>query len=152
MSVQVLLVEDNPAQAHLTIEAFRDALVQCQISTVEDGEAALSFLKREPPYGDAPRPDLIVLDLNLPKLDGLRVLQKIKQDRELLDIPVTVLTVSSNPVDVRKAYRLQAAGYLVKPSNLDEYFMAVRRLKEIWLQLLTLPQPTAETDAAAAEA
>jgi CheY-like chemotaxis protein len=140
MKIEVLLVEDNPAQAHLTMEAFRDAIVHCDVSVVEDGEAALDFLRKQPPYEQAPRPDLILLDLNLPKIGGLDVLETVKSDPALQNIPVIVLTVSSSPKDVEAAYRHQAAGFVTKPLDLDEYFMEVRLLKELWFKIMKMPK------------
>jgi chemotaxis family two-component system response regulator Rcp1 len=138
--LEVLLIEDSPEAAQLTLEALRDALVPNHISVVADGEQALSFLQREPPYSDTPRPDLILLDLNLPKVDGRAVLARIKADESLMDIPVVVLTCSDNPADVEGAYRHQVAGYITKPSDLDEYFTAVRSLKQLWFKVMTLPR------------
>lgn len=148
MSVQVLLVEDNPAQANLTVEAFRDAIVRCDISVVEDGEAALHFLHHDPPNENAPRPDLILLDLNLPKIGGLAVLQIIKADIRLQEIPVIVLTVSSNPADLHSAYQHQAAGFVTKPLDLDDYFMEVRLLKELWFKVMKMPNAGDEPEVA----
>jgi two-component system, chemotaxis family, response regulator Rcp1 len=137
--IEVLLVEDNPAAAKLTLEALRDALIPNHIHVVTDGEAALRFLHREPPHPDAPRPNLILLDLNLPRVDGRAVLSTIKTDTGLMDIPVIVLTCSSSPQDVEDAYQHQAAGYITKPSDLDQYFSAVRMLKQLWFNVMTLP-------------
>ena len=137
--IEVLLVEDNPAAAKLTLEALRDALIPNHIHVVTDGEAALRFLRRDPPHPDAPRPDLILLDLNLPRVDGRAVLATIKADTDLLDIPVIVLTCSSNPRDVADAYQHHAAGYITKPCDLDQYFSAVRMLKQLWFNVMTLP-------------
>jgi CheY-like chemotaxis protein len=137
--IEVLLVEDSPAAAQLTLEALRDALVPNRIHVVADGEEALKFLRREPPHADAVRPNLILLDLNLPKVDGRAVLARIKADPSLMDIPVIVLTCSSNLQDVEDAYRHQVAGYITKPSDLDEYFTAIRMLKELWFRVMTFP-------------
>jgi chemotaxis family two-component system response regulator Rcp1 len=138
--LEVLLVEDSPEAAQLTLEALRDALVPNRISVATDGEQALGFLHRKPPYSDTPRPDLILLDLNLPKVDGRTVLATIKADENLMDIPVIVLTCSDNPADVEGAYQHQVAGYITKPSDLDEYFTAVRALKQLWFNVMTLPR------------
>jgi two-component system, chemotaxis family, response regulator Rcp1 len=137
--IEILLVEDNPAAAQLTLEALRDAQTPNRIHVVAEGEEALRFLRRAAPWSTAPRPHLILLDLNLPKLDGRAVLAMIKSDRSLMDIPVIVLTCSSNPQDVEDAYRNQAAGYITKPADLDEYFTAVRLLKQLWFNVMTLP-------------
>ncbi len=141
-AIQVLLAEDDPAAAQLTIEALRDPRVRPVVHVVADGEEALSFLHREPPYADAPRPDIILLDLNMPKIDGREVLARIKTDASLKSIPVIVLTSSSNPNDVEVAYRHQVAGYITKYSELDRYFTAIRSLKELWFNVITLPGRT----------
>ena len=139
VSIEVLLVEDSPGAAQLTREALRDALVPNHIHVVADGEEALRFLHQEPPYADTPKPDLILLDLNLPKVDGRTVLSTVKSDSSLMDIPVIVLTCSDNPRDIEHAYRHQAAGYITKPADLDDYFIAVRSLKELWFNVMALP-------------
>ena len=141
-AIQILLAEDDPAAAQLTIEALRDPRVRPVVHLVSDGEAALDFLHRQPPYADAPRPDIILLDLNMPKIDGREVLVRIKADATLDSIPVIVLTSSSNPTDVEAAYRLQVAGYITKYSELDRYFTAIRSLKELWFNVITLPGRT----------
>lgn len=138
--IEVLLVEDSREAAQLTLEALRDALVPNRIHVVIDGEAALKFIHQEPPFCDAPRPNLILLDLNLPKVDGRNVLATIKSDPSLMDIPVIVLTCSESPQDVEGAYQHQADGYITKPADLDEYFTAIRSLKQLWFKVMTLPQ------------
>lgn len=137
--IEILLVEDDPAAWRLTTEALRDPNIRYHIEVVEDGEEALKFLHRQAPYCDALRPDLILLDLNLPKIDGRKVLATIKADASLMDIPVVVLSCSNNPEDVEFAYRHQVAGYITKPADLDEYFTAVRSLKQLWFDVMTLP-------------
>jgi CheY-like chemotaxis protein len=142
-SIEILLVEDDPAAVHLTIEAFevlQDPKVPYHVLVVEDGEEALDFLRREPPHADAPRPDLILLDLNLPKIDGRAVLATIKADAKLMDIPVIVLSSSSNPADVEYAYRLQVAGYITKSADLAEFLTAIRALRQLWFTVMTLPK------------
>jgi two-component system, chemotaxis family, response regulator Rcp1 len=138
--IEILLVEDSPAAALLTTEALRDPRVSYHVQVVEDGEEALKFLHREAPYSAGARPDLILLDLNLPKVDGREVLATIKADASLMDIPVIVLTCSSNPADVEDAYRHQAAGYITKPAELDEFFIAIRSLIQVWFNVMTLPK------------
>jgi chemotaxis family two-component system response regulator Rcp1 len=138
--IEVLLVEDSPAAAQLTLEALRDALIPNRIHVVGDGEEALKFIHQEPPYSDAPRPNLILLDLNLPKVDGRNVLATIKSEPSLMDIPVIVLTCSENPEDVQGAYQHQVAGYITKSADLDEYFTAIRLLKQLWFKVMTLPK------------
>ena len=136
----MLLVEDDPAAARLTSEALRDALVPNAIHLVIDGEAALDFLTRNPPFEDAPRPDLVLLDLNLPKIDGRELLAQIKSDPALTDIPVVVLTSSDNPKDVQDVYRLHGSCFITKPSELDEYFSSIRLLKELWFKVARFPE------------
>ena len=138
--IEILLVEDNPATAQLTIEALRDPKVSYHVDVVEDGEEALHFLHREAAYLAAPRPDLIFLDLGLPKIDGRKVLATIKADESLRDIPVIVLSCSSNPTDVEEGYRNQIAGYVTKPAGLDEYFTAIRSVTQLWFNVMTLPK------------
>jgi chemotaxis family two-component system response regulator Rcp1 len=142
--IEILLVEDSPEAAHLTIEALRDPKVNYHVQVVEDGEEALHFLHREEPHLSAPRPDLIFLDLNLPKIDGRKVLATIKAEENLMDIPVIVLTCSSNPADVEDAYRHQVAAYITKPAGLDEYFAAIRSLTQLWFNRITLPKTARE--------
>jgi CheY-like chemotaxis protein len=138
--IEILLVEDSPAAALLTTEALRDPRVSYHVQVVEDGEEALKFLRREAPYSAKARPDLILLDFNLPKVDGREVLVTIKADANLMDIPVIVLTCSSNPADVEEAYHHQAAGYITKPAELDEFFTAIRSLIQVWFNVMTLPK------------
>ena len=143
IAIEILLVEDDPASARLTGEAFEalhDPKVPYHVRIVKDGEEALSFLRQEPPYANAPRPDLILLDLNLPKVDGKALLATIKADAELMDIPVIVLSCSSNPADVKDAYRRQAAGYITKSSDLGEYLTAIRSVRQLWFKVMTLPK------------
>lgn len=137
--VEILMVEDNPADARLTLEAFKDAKVLNNISTVTDGEEALAFLQREGKYANAPRPDLILLDLNLPKKDGREVLEEIKKDPELKRIPVVVLTTSSDENDIFKAYNLCANAYVKKPVDLDQFMKIVETIENFWLSVVKLP-------------
>ena len=146
--IQVLLVEDSPADANLTLEALRDPRVPNRIHVVGDGVEALRFLRRHPPHAAAPRPDIILLDLNLPRMDGKEVLAEIKSDANLKDIPVIVLTCSGNPQDVEHVYRHQAAGYITKHPELDRYFTAIRSLKELWFNFMTLPKKSAQQNTA----
>lgn len=140
--IEVLLVEDNPADVYLTISALRDARIANDVYTASDGEGALAFLRQEGIHAHAPRPDLVLLDLNLPKLDGHQVLAQMKADRDLCRIPVVVISGSSSPRDVLRAYEGQIAGYIVKSPQLDEYFTAIRTLKELWFHAFTLPPKT----------
>ena len=130
--LEILLAEDNEFDVHLTATAFRDARVPNRLHCVSDGEAAMAFLNRTGEHSDAPRPDLILLDLNLPKIDGLHVLEAIKADPHLKNIPVVVVSGNINDGDIRRAYELQASAFVMKPAEVDEYFAAIRSLKELW--------------------
>lgn len=136
---EVLLVEDNPADVRLTREAFKATSAPCRLHVVGEGEAAVSFLMKRGPYANAVKPDLILLDLNLPKKDGRQVLNEIKQDPELRSIPVIVLTTSSDPRDITAAYRLHANCYLQKPVDLQDFLAMVRSIEQFWLRLCSLP-------------
>lgn len=143
----MLLVEDDPAAARLTTEALRDAAVRCNVHLMGDGEAALDFVYHRPPFADAPRPDLILLDLGLPKLDGKVVLVTLKADPGLETIPVVVLTNSDDPRDISEAYHHHVSCYITKPSGLEEYFTAIRSLKELWFNAATFPDEPLATAA-----
>ena len=137
--IQVLLVEDNSADAYLFREAVRDCPAPFQLHTAPDGVEAIAFLARQGGYHSAPRPDLIVLDLNMPRKNGHEVLATIKANPALRLIPVVVLTTSASPKDIAAAYQLQASCYLQKPTALDEYLHRVGRLMQFWLRTATLP-------------
>ena len=137
--IEILLVEDNPADVRLTREALKEAKVRNQLHVVEDGVAAMTFLKREGDFADAPRPDLILLDLNLPKKDGREVLEEIKQDDSLKRIPVVVLTTSQAEEDIVKTYNLHANCYVTKPVDLDQFITIVRSIEDFWLTIVKLP-------------
>lgn len=138
-SIEILLVEDNPADAHLTLTALRDARSPNEVHVVTDGEEALAFLKREGSHVNAPRPDLVFLDLNLPKLDGYQVLEAMKADPVLRRIPVVAISGSRREIDIARAYDGQVSAYMVKPPGVDEYFTAIRSLKELWFHAAALP-------------
>lgn len=141
-SLEILLAEDNEFDVHLTEAAFRDAIVPNRVNWVSDGEAAISFLKRVGEHSHAPRPDLILLDLNLPKMDGFQVLEAIKADPQLKNIPVIVVSGSNREADIARAYGLQASAYVVKPLEVDEYFAAIRSLKQLWFHAASpAPKP-----------
>jgi two-component system response regulator len=143
--VNVLLVEDNSADVDLTLVAFRDAIVHSHISVVTDGEEAIAFLKRTGNYAQAPHPDLVLLDLSLPKVNGFEVLEEMKADPKLKTVPVIVMSGSDREQDEARAYRLQAAAYLVKPADKDKYFAAIRSVKELWFHSVTpAPKETGE--------
>ena len=137
--VHILLVEDNPGDARLTFEAFREARVPNHLSHVTNGVQALEFLRRGGPHAGAARPDLILLDLNLPCKDGREVLAEIKADVTLRRIPVVILTTSQADEDILRAYDLNANCYVSKPSDLDEFIRAVRCIDEFWLTVAKLP-------------
>jgi chemotaxis family two-component system response regulator Rcp1 len=138
-TIVILLVEDNPGDARLTMEAMRDTKMSNLIHVVEDGVEAMTFLRREGRYSEAPRPDLILLDLNLPKKDGRAVLAEIKTDPDLKRIPVVVLTTSNAEEDVLKAYDLHANAYVSKPGDLQQFMKIVALIDEFWFNVVTLP-------------
>ncbi len=140
MAIQVLLVEDSPGDVRLTQEAFRDANRSIHLHVAADGVEAMAFLRREGAHRDAPRPDLILLDLNLPKMDGREVLALIKEDEHLKTIPTVVLTTSDAEVDIVKSYQLQANCYLTKPVQLDAFESLVKSINDFWLTKVKLPQ------------
>jgi CheY-like chemotaxis protein len=137
--IEILLVEDEPGDVRLTVEALRDARVRNRIHTVEDGVEALDFLHRRPPYADAPRPDLILLDLNLPRKDGREVLAEIKADPALRTIPVVVLTTSRARDDVLRSYDLHANCFISKPMDFNEFSTVVKSIEDFWLTVARLP-------------
>ena len=139
-SIEILLVEDNPGDARLTIEAMREAKMSNRIHVVEDGVEAMQFLRREGRFGDAPRPDLILLDLNLPKKDGRAVLAEVKADPALKRIPVVVLTTSRAEEDVLHAYDLHANCYVTKPVDLAQFMKIVAQIEEFWIKVVVLPK------------
>ena len=137
--VDVLLVEDNPGDVRLTREALKEGKVINNLNVVRDGEEALAYLHREGPYAAAPRPDIILLDLNLPRKDGRGVLAEIKQDEALKRIPVVVLTTSRAEEDILRTYELHANCYIVKPVDLDQFIKVVRSIETFWLTIVKLP-------------
>jgi CheY-like chemotaxis protein len=137
--VQILLVEDSPSDVAMTLAALSEGRILNEVHVVNDGEDAMAFLRNQGPYIDAPRPDLIVLDLNLPKKDGREVLAEVKEDDGLKVIPVVVLTTSKADEDVLKAYRLHVNSYVSKPVELDDFLSAVRGIEDFWLSLVQLP-------------
>jgi CheY-like chemotaxis protein len=136
---QILLVEDSPADVELTRQALADAKVANHVHVVEDGEVAMSFLRREGRYADAPVPDLILLDLNLPRKDGREVLAEIKADPRLKTIPVVVLTTSAADEDILAAYAHHVNSYIRKPVRLSEFVKVVDSIDDYWLAIVTLP-------------
>ena len=138
--VEILLVEDSPGDARLTVEAFKGGKFSNHLHVVEDGVEAMAFLRREGKYADAVSPDLILLDLNLPKKDGREVLKEIKADEHLKRIPVVVLTISTAEQDIIKSYDLYANCYITKPVDLDQFLKAVRAIEDFWLTIVKLPR------------
>lgn len=137
--VEILLVEDSPGDVKLTEEALRDAEVPNNLHVARDGEEAMRFLRREGPFADAPRPDLILLDLNLPRMDGREVLARLKADDALRPIPVIILTTSQSEDDIAEAYNLAANCYVAKPVDLDEFLDVVRAIDDFWLTIVKPP-------------
>ena len=139
-AIEVLLVEDNPGDVRLTMEAFKEARVINHFSVVEDGTEALAYLRREGKYASVALPDLILLDLNLPKKDGREVLKEIKNDENLRRIPVVILTTSTAEQDILKTYDLHANCYINKPVDFDQFLTVVRAIENFWLTVVKLPQ------------
>jgi chemotaxis family two-component system response regulator Rcp1 len=137
--IEVLLVEDSPGDVRLTREAFRDAKVHINLHVATDGTKAMAFLNREGEHAKAPRPDLVLLDLNLPKKDGREVLQEIKESHTLKSIPVVILTTSSSEADILKSYRLHANCYITKPVGLEGFLTVVKSIDNFWLSVVKLP-------------
>ena len=137
--IEILLVEDSPGDVRLTRETLKDAKVLNNLNVVEDGEQAMAFLHHDTPYTDAPRPDLILLDLNLPRKDGREVLAEIKSDSQFRRIPVVVLTTSAAEQDILKSYDLHANCYITKPVDLDQWITVVKSIEDFWLTIVRLP-------------
>ena len=137
--VEILLIEDNPGDVRLTAESLKENRLLNNLSVVEDGVQALAFLRREGAYASEPRPDLILLDLNLPRKDGREVLAVIKADPGLRRIPVVVLTTSQAEEDILKSYNLNANCYITKPVTLDRFIAVVKSIENFWLTIVTLP-------------
>ncbi|HZF91572.1 MULTISPECIES: response regulator [Streptomyces] len=137
--VDVLLVEDDPGDELMTREAFEDNKIGNTLHVVRDGEEALDFLYRRGDHTEAPRPDLILLDLNLPKYDGRQVLERIKSDPDLAHIPVVILTTSAAEEDILRSYKLHANAYVTKPVDLDQFIAAVRQIDDFFVQVVRLP-------------
>src|SRR5256885_5847442 len=140
MPIDILLVEDNPGDVRLTEEALKEGKVLNTLSVARDGVEALSFLRKGGEYVDAPRPDLILLDLNLPKKDGREVLAEIKADESLKRIPVVVLTTSQAEQDIIKSYNLYANCYITKPVDLDQFITVLQSIEDFWLTIVKLPR------------
>jgi CheY-like chemotaxis protein len=137
--IDVLLVEDDPGDVLMTREAFEDNKLRNRLSVVSDGVSALAFLRKEGEHADAPTPDLVLLDLNLPKMDGREVLQALKADANLRSIPVVVLTTSEAEEDVVRSYSLHANAYVTKPVDFDRFIEVVRQIDEFFVEVVRLP-------------
>jgi CheY-like chemotaxis protein len=137
--VEILLVEDNPGDVRLTREALKEGKVYSNLHWAKDGVEALEFLRRQGKFADVPRPDIILLDLNLPKKDGREVLSEIKNDEDLKRIPVVILTTSKAEEDVLRSYQLHANCYVTKPVDLEKFIVVVQSIDRFWLTVVTLP-------------
>lgn len=142
-TIDILLVEDNPGDADLTREAFEDAKIANNLFVAEDGEEAIFFLKRVEGFKDAPIPDVILLDLNLPKKSGHEVLDFIKNDDDLRRIPVIILTSSEADIDILKSYNLHANSFITKPVDLEKFLDVVKTVEDFWLRVVKLPKQVA---------
>jgi CheY-like chemotaxis protein len=139
-SINILLVEDNPGDVRLTIEVLKDNRIVNKLSLAGDGEEALKYLRKEKGYENVTKPDLILLDLNLPKIDGRQVLAEIKNDEKLKRIPVIVLTTSKSEEDILKMYNLHANCYITKPIDLKQFMKVIKTIEEFWLTIVKLPK------------
>jgi two-component system response regulator len=138
-SVDILLVEDDPADVELTREGLKDSKMLVHLNTVDDGVKAMQYLRGEPPYKDATRPDMIILDLNLPRKDGREVLQELKKDEALKCIPVVILTTSQDEWDIQRCYEWGANCWITKPIGLKEFIKIVGTIQDFWLTVVKLP-------------
>ena len=143
--IEILMVEDSAGDAELMLDFLEQSKVKNRIHWVKDGEAAMAFLHREGEYADKPMPDLILLDLNLPKKDGREVLCEAKGDPNLAHIPVVILTSSKSEIDIARSYRLQANCYITKPVDLDQFVKVVRSIDDFWLSVVRLPKSGGES-------
>jgi chemotaxis family two-component system response regulator Rcp1 len=139
-TINILLVEDNPADVLLTMEALKEGDISHELNVVNDGAEAIAYLRRKGKYTDAVLPDIILLDINLPKKNGFEVLAEIKEDQRLKSIPVIILTTSSARQDIRRAYDLHANCYIVKPLDFDAFLNVVRSIEDFWLSVARLPR------------
>lgn len=137
--LEILLVEDNEGDIRLTIEAFKEAKIKNQIHVVRDGEEALQYLRKEAAFADVRTPDIILLDINLPKIDGKEVLHAMKHDPALKTIPVIMLTTSSSETDVQESYSNHANCYVIKPVDLNKFMEVIRSIEEYWVSIVKLP-------------
>jgi len=142
-AAEVLLVEDSPGDVRLTREALKEGKVRNNLSVVNDGVEAMEFLRRQGKYADAPRPDIVLLDLNMPRKDGREVLAEMKGDDDLKRIPVVILTTSEAEQDILKTYELHANCYLTKPVDLEQFISIVKSVEDFWLTIVQLPRSRA---------
>lgn len=138
--IEILLVEDSPTDIELTLEALKEARLNNNVTVIENGVDAVRFLKKQGPYAQAPTPDLILLDLNLPRKDGHEVLAEIKADKALDVIPIVILTTSQQDEDIVKSYKLHANCYIVKPVDFDQFMNAIRAIEDFWFTVVKLPK------------
>lgn len=138
-SVEILLIEDNEADVRLTKEGIKEAKIRNSLSIVNDGEAAMAYLNKQSPYQNTTTPDLILLDLNLPKMDGRQVLEEIKEDPNLKHIPVVILTSSNAEKDILKSYKLHANCYITKPIGLEQFVEVIKSIEDFWFSIVKLP-------------
>lgn len=138
-AVEILLVEDNPGDVRLTREALKESKIRNNLNIVRDGVEAMAFLRREGDFARAPRPDIILLDLNLPRKDGREVLQEIKADESLRRIPVVILTTSDDEHDILESYNLHANCYITKPVDLNRFVTIIKNIEDFWLTIVRLP-------------
>lgn len=137
--IEILMVEDNPGDVRLTLEALKETKIRNNLNVVRDGAEALAFLRRQGQYAQAPHPDLVLLDLNVPRIDGRQVLAEVKADPDLRRIPVVVLTASETEEDILKTYDLQANCYITKPVDLEQFIKVVQSIETFWLTIVRLP-------------
>ena len=137
--IEILLVEDNPGDVMLTREAFEEGKISNNLNHVADGEEALAYLRKQGPYTHHPTPDLVLLDLNIPRKSGLEVLEEVKRDENLRNIPIVVLTTSEAEADILRSYHSHANAYITKPVDLEQFIKVVRTLEEFWLVVVRLP-------------
>jgi CheY-like chemotaxis protein len=138
--IEILLVEDNPGDARLALESLKESKVRNTLHWVRNGVEAMAFMRRQGRYTNEQRPDLVLLDLNMPKMDGRKVLAEVKSDSDLKRIPIVILTISKAEEDILKAYDLHANCFITKPLDLDQFFKVIRSIEEFWLTIVRLPR------------
>ena len=139
---EVLLVEDNPGDVRLIREGLKHSRLEIRVNVTRNGEEALAFMRRQSGYSDAPRPDLVLLDLDMPKMDGRAVLSEMRRDPALTSIPVVVFTTSESESDIATSYKLHASAYVSKPVEMDQFGTVVRSIEEFWMRIAKLPRST----------